>query len=715
MMDYYLSSDDEEEDVPPLSRFYHMARPSRYSTSNDTDEEDDEEEPTTQQRRRRRSPRFTTIGKLKATVIKGNIVEETADVIVNSSVKELKLDKGIASKCLLEAAGDKIQSECDRDYPNGISHGDLAVTSGGNLSCQKIYHVCLPKWTGPEEEEVMESLIYKCLEKAHLSNKTSIAFPALGTGYLRYSPDRVAKIMFRCLQKFDGAHKSTTLTTIYMVIFYKDHKTFQDFVATARAFAQRGSTGASVQTGSPTAASSQTKIGKVDFGVVHDKMAEQKVDVIVNSTSKDLKLGRGSGLAKSLLTAAGQSLQSELDDSYPNGIVPGQLAITGGYDLLCKKVYHGTFTSFYSKQTGNKRPEQVLGDFVQSCLTEASKKGFTSIAFPALGTGFLKYPKDTVASVIVGGIRDYVNNHQTSLLEVKVVVFGQDWKDIEQAFQDELQRKKPVQRTVTPAIPPRNSKAYLKYKYMETPRPPPYWTKYSHSKTVKEWTMDAKSTPTLVAVDAQTLKTIENAFKKTGMASRTVVKIERLENIKLFDNYLHMSQLLFRQAYVEQSFKDLQNVTGSRGQVVTSKHLDQSMRTYLNDEINEVYLFHGTKSPFVNTITHQGLDNRLASSGRVGNGVYAAEVASKSSQYIDRNAQGHSFMFLVRMCLGDIFITKSSQSFRRPPCRTCSTSVCNQHTEVFTSVVADGGSFSDREFVVYDQDLTYPEFLITYK
>ncbi|XP_033744166.1 uncharacterized protein LOC117330056 [Pecten maximus] len=705
------------ENVYPPSRSDHVVyqrHPSRFSrgTSGDTDENDDDEESPTAQRnvRRRRRHRFTMIGKLQATVIKGNIVEETADVIVNSTVKELRLDKGRASKSLLIAAGDKIQSECDNDYPRGISHGDLAVTSGGRLSCQKIYHVCLPKRTSTQDEKVMKSVLHKCLEKAHISNKTSIAFPALGTGFLGYSPDVVATTMFQCIQEFDKAHQSTTLKTIYIIVFYKEDNIFREFLSAAKSLAQTVSPGAAANSG-PT----QAKIGPINFEVVYGKMAEQKVDVVVNSTSKDLKLGGGSGLAKSLLTAAGPSLQTECDNSYPNGILPGDLAITGSYNLPCKKVFHGTFTSFYSKQTGYKRPEEVLFDFVQDCLSQANNNGYTSIAFPALGTGFLKYPKDTVASAIVGSIREYVQNHQTCLSDVKVIVFGQDWKDIEQAFRDELQGKKKIQRRVTSTIPARNTKEFLKYKYMETPHPPPYWTKYRNMKSVKEWTMDAKSSPALLQVDQQTCGFIENAFKKTGMASRTIIKIERLESIKLLENYLHMCQLLFRQAYVVSSFKEIQNITGSKGPVTTSKHLDKSMTQYLNHEINEAYLFHGTKSPFVKTITHQGLDNRLANAGRVGNGVYAAEVASKSNQYVDRDGQGYSYMFLVRMCLGDIFITKSGQNFRRPPCKACSTPVCTQHSEVFTSVVADGGGFSDREFVVYDQDLTYPEYLITYK
>lgn len=63
--------------------------------------------------------------------------------------------------------------------------------------------------------------------------------------------------------------------------------------------------------------------------------------MIVCNGSKDLKLSNGS-LSKSLLEAAGDGLQEELDSSYPDGIDFGECAISKGYNLPCKSVYYGT-------------------------------------------------------------------------------------------------------------------------------------------------------------------------------------------------------------------------------------------------------------------------------------------------------------------------------------------------------------------------------------
>ena len=58
------------------------------------------------------------------------------------------------------------------------------------------------------------------------------------------------------------------------------------------------------------------------------------------------------------------------------------------------------------------------------------------------------------------------------------------------------------------------------------------------------------------------------------------------------------------------------------------------MQQQLYDEINEFYFFHATKPDVVSVMVKQGFDPRLAKlKGRLGFGVYGAEVAAKSHIY----------------------------------------------------------------------------------
>jgi len=50
-------------------------------------------------------------------------------------------------------------------------------------------------------------------------------------------------------------------------------------------------------------------------------------------------------------------------------------------------------------------------------------------------------------------------------------------------------------------------------------------------------------------------------------------------------------------------------------------------------EINEYFLFHGTKQSWLKSIEDHGLDSRLSNNAMFGNGVYFAESSTKADQY----------------------------------------------------------------------------------
>ena len=62
------------------------------------------------------------------------------------------LANGSVSALIAEKAGPSVQLECSSKYPNGIKYNEIAVTSGGNLQCQYIYHCALPAWSSNEAQ-----------------------------------------------------------------------------------------------------------------------------------------------------------------------------------------------------------------------------------------------------------------------------------------------------------------------------------------------------------------------------------------------------------------------------------------------------------------------------------------------------------------------------------------------------------------------------------
>jgi hypothetical protein len=142
---------------------------------------------------------------------------------------------------------------------------------------------------------------------------------------------------------------------------------------------------------------------------------------------------------------------------------------------------------------------------------------------------------------------------------------------------------------------------------------------------------------------------------------------------------------------------------------------------------NEVLLFHGVPTPAVQRIiTSQGFDERVSRlNGMLGAGVYFAESASKSDQYVaaQQAAGDECTMLLCRVALGRACEAgagdvqgRAFANVRRAPCvnPACSRNARCAHAR-HGSVVCDRGGGTFREFVVYDRAQCYPEVVVRYR
>ena len=76
--------------------------------------------------------------------------------------------------------------------------------------------------------------------------------------------------------------------------------------------------------------------------------------MIVNTPSSDLNLDYGV-LSKTILQAAGQQLQNECVQNYPNGITLDEIAVTGaGLINSVSKIFHVLVTGFKDQKTSSK-------------------------------------------------------------------------------------------------------------------------------------------------------------------------------------------------------------------------------------------------------------------------------------------------------------------------------------------------------------------------
>ncbi|KAI5628569.1 poly [ADP-ribose] polymerase 14 isoform X2 [Silurus asotus] len=114
-----------------------------------------------------------TVYGVRVSVKKGDITKETVDVIVNSNNKALDLDTGV-SGAILKAAGNSVVDECKKHGPQ--KENGVVLTSGGNLSCQRIAQM-----VGPNNAADITSSIETVLKLCETTAAGTVAIPAIGT------------------------------------------------------------------------------------------------------------------------------------------------------------------------------------------------------------------------------------------------------------------------------------------------------------------------------------------------------------------------------------------------------------------------------------------------------------------------------------------------------------------------------------------------------
>ncbi|XP_041935243.1 protein mono-ADP-ribosyltransferase PARP12-like [Alosa sapidissima] len=162
-----------------------------------------------------------------------------------------------------------------------------------------------------------------------------------------------------------------------------------------------------------------------------------------------------------------------------------------------------------------------------------------------------------------------------------------------------------------------------------------------------------------------------NRFDKT-MAGCNILSVERIQNLALW------------------KFFNLQK---------------DDMETKAGRDVLERFLFHGTKSEYVDAICRENIDWRVCGENGTsyGRGSYFARDAKYSNQYTDLT--GTQSMFVCRILVGDF--TLGHPDYNKPPFKD------EEKTAAFDSCVNKIQNPSI--FVVFEKNQIYPEYLIQYE
>lgn len=161
----------------------------------------------------------------RISILKGDIVHQDTEAIVNAANTDLILGSGVAGA--IKAADDgTIQSECRRIGSIGL--GEATITSGGATGIPYVIHAAGMHLGGMATVDNVRRAVRKSLLKAKAKGIKSISFPAIGSGIGGLSMDNCAQVSIE--EARNHLAGETSLQEIRFVLFTDEgYSTFSEY------------------------------------------------------------------------------------------------------------------------------------------------------------------------------------------------------------------------------------------------------------------------------------------------------------------------------------------------------------------------------------------------------------------------------------------------------------------------------------------------------
>lgn len=169
------------------------------------------------------------INNIELLLLKGDIILQSTDAIVNAANTDLKGGAGVDG-AIHRAGGPGIMAECKKiiEKQGKLATGKAVITSGGNLNARYVIHTVGPVWHGGDkgEAEFLSSCYRESLKLAEENNLSSVSFPSISTGAYGYPAYKAALVALKTVVTF-LKDKASIIKKVVFVLY--DYRTFDAY------------------------------------------------------------------------------------------------------------------------------------------------------------------------------------------------------------------------------------------------------------------------------------------------------------------------------------------------------------------------------------------------------------------------------------------------------------------------------------------------------
>ncbi len=248
----------------------------------------------------------------------------------------------------------------------------------------------------------------------------SIAIPCLGVAGLEYKPELSAHVLFDAVVSFHYKYP-TAITQFCFVVFRDSDKKafFDEYEAKVTQFAK--------VTASPQPHhGNKPNFGALNVEIFNGDLAKERTEVIVNSTSLDIKEDANQ-ISKAIFAAAGEDMCYSCRSLVSSGLllVDGQVIPTNASGVLrCDKVYHVHVPGKAKRDVPPTSTEcSLLKIVVCNCLDLAESTRQGTVSFPAFCLGIGNYTVEQSAGLMFEAFEEFIKTSPPKYLKkIRIVI-----------------------------------------------------------------------------------------------------------------------------------------------------------------------------------------------------------------------------------------------------------------------------------------------------